>query len=329
MDVSFVRVLSAVFLAVVLVGCQSSLKASQGHGQAASGAARAAPRSSDRAPGELGFAPRDYSTERAMGARCPSGDSQATLMTWPIRGACNGPGPAHLMKVIKALEPSIRWSEESLQALRAARQSYVAVPGLGERPDFLLRLDSVWIRSFEGLGESATLYLIQAPFRIYQEAGNPRPWPEVRLREDNKCGASGLNLRAFRVSRDGYPRDVTEEVMPPRPVLTEAESRRYGPHIARMEKACDSEIALLSDNLQHVPTMRWAITDFDPETPLSSSDPRYQGADGWAHFGFVVWNGKSFEMTHTVSTANWPCLAGQACHGGSGQMDHYVIEASD
>ncbi|MGH8087327.1 MAG: hypothetical protein ACREPC_03565, partial [Stenotrophomonas sp.] len=100
--------------------------------------------------------------ERQLGARCPN-DLAARLATQDnlLIGACQGTMPAHLANVLKAIP------EQQLLLPRAARERQVsqkawfkAVPGYGQRPDFLAVQNGMWVRSFEGADPATTVYLV-------------------------------------------------------------------------------------------------------------------------------------------------------------------------
>ncbi|HZF96740.1 MAG TPA: hypothetical protein VEY92_00580 [Pseudoxanthomonas sp.] len=245
-----------------------------------------------------------YAIEKAMGAQCPPPDDIPD--GWgPLVGGCRGPAPAHLMQLIRQIDPGVQWTERERGYRLADVQTYRAIPGFGERPDFMITWGSDWIRSFEGPDPDRTVYLVQAPFRIYDDAPLGSLWPEPKPAKD--CGGSGARNRVFEVVGDAPPRDVTEDIMPPRPYMTPAEQLRYSPYMVRGDKACDSDIGLDMSKLQYAPVMRWTIMDFDPEKPFPKSDPRMQGDMYEAHFGFLVWNGTRFEMHERVPRSLWPC----------------------
>ncbi len=324
MDSLLARFFLAAVVGNVLPGCQGSPRPSQINAPGPTVVAREASVAAGQTA-SAGPVSRDYSIELAMGARCPEGDSQASLMTWPIRGACNGPGPVHLMRVMQALEPSIRWSDDARRALRASRQSYVGVAGLGKHPDFFMVLDSVWIRSFEGIEEDDTVYLVQASFCLTSKLNN------AVSTEDANCSGS-YGLKAYAIDSTGEVKEVTSGTMPLPPRMTLAERRRYGPYMASsLSEARDEDIELQADRLQYVPTMRWALGSFDPETPLPESDPRYQGALGEAHFGFVVWDGQRFQVLERVPRSMWPNVdikdpTRSVAGTGNVLPDRYVVE---
>ena len=274
-------------------------------------------------------APSDpYAIEKAMGAQCPPPDDIPD--GWgPLVGGCRGPAPAHLMEVIRQIDSGIQWAEGEGGYRLADVQTYRAIPGFGERPDFMITWGSDWIRSFEGPDPDRTVYLVQAPFKIYGDAPLGSLWPQAKPTED--CFASDWRLRVFEVVGDARPRDVTEDLMPPRPRMTLKERLRYGRYMSWTDKACDSEIYLDLSKLQYAPVMRWSM-EIPSEATLSVSDPRSQGSLNDAHFGFLVWNGTRFEMRERVPRTLWPCdppltQGGPRCTAYSDTgKDRFIIE---
>lgn len=327
MDVSFSRVLNACVLVAGLY-CQGL----SAHGSDCPGAGDMdwlegqadIDRAAQKLRAEIArWARHDYSVEKAMGAACPQDAEQERQSSGLIHGACRGPGPAHLIDVLKALQDDIDWSGQARSDLDGGQHSFVAVPGLGERPDFMMMLGRSWIRSLEGPDPDTTHFLVSAPFPGMDESVAGQSWPVSPVRGD--CAGHQPWLRVYAVEKGRAPRNVTSEVLPPPPTLTLEESQRYGPYIARIQSACDSYIHLETGNLQHVSTMRWSLTDFDPETPIPTSDIRQQGNVGHAHFGFLVWNGSAFEQRERVPRSLWPCSPAASC-GGIG--DRFVLEAA-
>ncbi len=98
-----------------------------------------------------------YAIEKAMGATCDTIDSyESQSLQWPPRdeffpaGGCEGLLPAHLKRLLLAV-PEVG-GETLHQRARLFDEPgfYLAVPGLGVRPDFVARRRSWVIRTFEG-----------------------------------------------------------------------------------------------------------------------------------------------------------------------------------
>lgn len=265
----------------------------------------------------------DYSVEVGMGARCPASPEEEQQSSGLIRGACRGKGPSHLVEVLKFLDAQSEWPEEERLDLQGEKHSFVAVPGPGRRPDFMMTVGRTWIRSLEGADPNITHFLVHVPFPAAEGFDAAAAWPTSPVRGD--CAGQAPRLRLYEVERGGVPRDVTDRTLPPPPILTIDESHRYGPYMARIESACDSDIYLEMGNLQYASTMRWSLTDFDPETPIPESDVRSHGNTGDAHFGFLVWNGTEFEARERVAREAWPCSPAAFC-GGVG--DRFILEAA-
>ena len=326
MDVAVARVLNACILVAGLY-CQSA----SAHGSDCPGMREMEGLESaadiERAARELRaeiatWVRHDYAVEKAMGASCPKDPEQERQSSGLIQGACRGQGPVHLIDLVKALEDEINWPEQARSELQGGRHSFVGIPGLGDRPDFMMVLGHSWIRSLEGADPETTHFMVSAPFLRMDDSGASGSWPVSPVRGD--CAGHQPSLRVYAVEKGRAPRNVTSEVLPPPPTMTAEESQRYGPYIARIQNACDSDIYLETGNLQHVSTMRWSLTDFDPETPIPTSDVRHQGNVGYAHFGFLVWTGSAFEARQRVVRDLWPCSPAASC-GGVG--DRFVMEA--
>src|SRR5690606_35786895 len=88
------------------------------------------------------------------------------------------------------------------------------------------------------------------------------------------------DIRIYRVRAGSAPEDVTKELAPPPPVLTAAESTRYGPHLRPPEQGAaeSTDIGLDVTRLDQVPVMRWVLrpaVEGDYDAPaLPESDPR-------------------------------------------------------
>ncbi|MFC3717466.1 hypothetical protein ACFONC_15040 [Luteimonas soli] len=257
-------------------------------------------------PATLPSAAEFYAVERALGARCPEPDEIDVS-----RKPCRGPVPAHLASTLVALPTRDVYFPRSMREASARKAlQYYAVPGLGRRPDFWLPLaDGAWLRSFEGPDPAITVYLFRPP--------SPRPDSAIVIwhaahPEDPEPSAepppwTDYAFKVYRTVDDGTPQDVTSQLLPPKPTMTAEERRRYGLHLGyNLMDASDDDIFLVLDKLQYAPTMRW-IMEFDPDNPIPESDPRRFGDWANAHFGFLVWTGKRFELRQTVPRSRWPC----------------------
>lgn len=256
------------------------------------------------------FVNENNAIERQLGARCPNDlaarmANQGDLLT----GACQGTMPAHLAAVLVAIpDAQIHLPRAWRQREVAQRAWFKAVPGAGQRPDFLAVQGGLWIRSFEGSDANTTVYLVSAPFECVDgrvldaEAAEP-----VRVPAGD-CRQAFVQERVYRVSGTGAPVDITAEVMPARPLLGEADKKRYA--------ARGGEVTLDRSKLQYGPAMRWYVRFDEAGT---SADARSFGEWSRAHLGFVVWNGQRFEQVDSVPRSQWPCdpvAPGDAVCGG-------------
>ncbi len=244
------------------------------------------------------FVNENHAIERQLGARCPN-DLAARLATQGdlLIGACQGSMPAHLAAVLLAIpEAQIHLSRSTRERQLSQRAWFKAVPGAGERPDFMAVQGDVWIRSFEGTDPDSTVYLISAPFdcadgrALDVDAVQPMPVSA------GDCRQAYLQERVYRVSGNGAPVDITTEAMPSRPVFSEADRKRYA--------AQGAQLVLDRSKLQYGPAMRWVVR---LATPGEAADARSYGEWKRAHQGFVVWNGERFVLRDTVPRNLWPC----------------------
>ncbi|WP_256777244.1 MULTISPECIES: hypothetical protein [unclassified Stenotrophomonas] len=252
----------------------------------------------------------DHAIERQLGARCPN-DLAARLATQGdlLTGACQGTMPAHLAAVLVAIpDAQILLPRVWRQREVAQRAWFKAVPGAGQRPDFLAVQGGLWIRSFEGADANTTVYLVSAPFECVDgrvlDADAAEP---VRVPAGD-CRQAFVQERVYRVSGNAAPVDITAEVMPARPLLGEADKKRYA--------AKGGEVTLDRSKLQYGPAMRWYVRFDEAGTP---ADARSFGEWSRAHLGFVVWNGQRFEQVDSVPRSQWPCdpvAPGDAVCGG-------------
>ena len=240
----------------------------------------------------------DHAIERQLGARCPN-DLAARMATQGelLAGACQGSMPAHLAAVLIAIpEAQIHlpraWREREL----SQRAWFKAVPGDGQRPDFLAVQDKLWVRSFEGADPTTTVYLVSAPFECVDgrllDADAAEP---VRVPAGN-CRQAFVQERVYRVTGNAAPVDITAEVMPARPLLGDAEKKRYA--------ARGGQLTLDHSKLQYGPAMRWYVRFDEGGT---ASEPRSFGEWSRVHQGFLVWTGQRFETRDTLPRSQWPC----------------------
>ena len=245
--------------------------------------------------------------ERSLGATCVDfdhnhGGSQSLLIPDEY---CRGPAPRHIARAWLAIPADVLGvpQPEKVSALR--HTVYLAAPGYGIRADFTVVVGDSFIRSFESPDPAQTVYLV---------------WP-VKCSEGDgsmECN-TGHGRRAFRIDADGRSHDVSAEVFPRDPVLDAVD-------LARQDAHGGSDLFLLSNKLAYVPTMRW-LMEFDPDQPLSSDDPRRTRA--FAHFGFVHWTGRRFELVRRIARSQWPCRQVRAgkppCSEDDGD-DPFVIQ---
>jgi hypothetical protein len=118
-----------------------------------------------------------------------------------------------------------------------------------------------------------------------------------------------FGFSAYRIGLDGRARNVTDSVFPEDPVLNLPAGERYSTHdeLGRSRGAT----ADLS-RLPEVPVIRLYL-ELRDGGGLPRSHPRalsggYSGDRvHTAHFGFLVWDGKRFELRDKVQRALWPC----------------------
>ncbi|MEO6519573.1 MAG: hypothetical protein ABIO17_11375 [Pseudoxanthomonas sp.] len=160
----------------------------------------------------------------------------------------------------------------------------------------------VWIRSFQGVSQELTGYLVEVRGKCAGLDGTDPAYAAPAAEARRQCGVTGAGyfdsgMRAYRVIEGQPPEDVTASIAPDPDV---AKSR------GRYADIGASEIFADDMNLDQVPVFRWTI-ETDPDRPLPVSDP-YTFYDGHrVHAGFVVWNGEQFEKRKTVPRALWPC----------------------
>ncbi|WP_432592188.1 hypothetical protein [Stenotrophomonas maltophilia] len=243
--------------------------------------------------------PPEQATERALGARCPV-DLAGRLATQGdlLIGACQGTMPAHLAALLVALpEQDIHlprsWREREVQQ----KAWFKAVPGYGQRPDFIVRMGDIWVRSLEGRDADSTFYLVSAPFTCSDRVANPDEYGAEPVRVPaGDCREAYITQRVYQVRGDAAPRDVTADAMPAMPQMTEADRAR--------QLSREGRISLDHSKLQYGPAMRWFVQY--PES-AQKGGPRAYSDWNREHIAFVVWTGDRFELREKVARAQWPC----------------------
>jgi len=243
--------------------------------------------------------PPEQATERALGARCPV-DLAGRLAAQGdlLIGACQGTMPAHLAALLVALpQQDIHlprsWREREVQQ----KAWFKAVSGYGQRPDFIVRMGDIWVRSLEGRDADSTFYLVSAPFTCSDRVANPDEYGAELVRVSaGDCREAYVAQRVYQVRGDAAPRDVTAEAMPAMPPVTEADRAR--------QLSREGRISLDHSKLQYGPAMRWFVQY--PES-AQKGGPRAYGDWNREHIAFVVWTGDRFELREKVARAQWPC----------------------
>lgn len=243
--------------------------------------------------------PPEQATERALGARCPV-DLAGRLAAQGelLIGACQGTMPAHLAALLVALpQQDIHlprsWREREVQQ----KVWFKAVPGYGQRPDFIVRMGDIWVRSLEGRDADSTFYLVSAPFTCSDQVANRAEYGAEPVRVPaGDCREAYVAQRVYQVRGDAAPRDVTTDAMPVMPPVTEADRAR--------QLSREGRISLDHSKLQYGPAMRWFVQY--PES-AQKGGPRAYGDWNREHIAFVVWTGDRFELREKVARAQWPC----------------------
>ncbi len=243
--------------------------------------------------------PPEQATERALGARCPV-DLAGRLATQGdlLIGACQGTMPAHLAALLVALPAQDVHLPRSWRA-REVRQKawFKAVPGYGQRPDFIVRMGDIWVRSLEGRDADSTFYLVSAPFTCSNQVANRDEYGAEPVRVPaGDCREAYVAQRVYQVRGDAAPRDVTADAMPTMPPVTEADRAR--------QLSREGRISLDHSKLQYGPAMRWFVQY--PES-AQKGGPRAYSDWNREHIAFVVWTGDRFELREKVARAQWPC----------------------
>lgn len=254
-----------------------------------------------------------YEVEKSMGVEwCPEdpADDSGRTRYGGLNRACFGLLPRHLAEVLVAIPTEQIFLPTDARTGQVTRpQPYLALPGRGKRPDFMASVDileGIQLRSFEGTHPSDTVYLVIGPFRCIDD--DPRVAREGEyLVGTEACKSAQAEPRFFKWSPTGRLHDVTREYLP-EPSMTPGEqalTAPFRPHLQTMK-------------LDHVPVMRWTIPlkdaspsgragghDYDP-VPMPDWVPETRRLENGLHLGFVVWNGKSFELRQRVPIVLWP-----------------------
>jgi hypothetical protein len=239
-----------------------------------------------------------FRVERSLGATCTAGGSDAATTDYEaMRGqvSCIGRLPKHVVDALSNLPQSHpRLTPRIRQKIVEGTFPYRAVPGLGQRADVIAILDEfdgLWVRTFEGPDPRTTVLLVFGP---------------IGERYAPLLG----DYRLYRIVGERPPVDVSNRLMPKPPTLMAAERARYGPYIKEYGDAENSDLVLSTIGLSDRPHMVWQLAppnvgDYYPPL-LPDRDPRL--ADGSFHFGFVVWNGRRFELRKKIRYTQWSCL---------------------
>lgn len=254
-----------------------------------------------------------YVIEKGMRAEwCPEDpdDDSGRTRYGGLNRACLGLLPKHLAEVLVAIPEEDIFLPAEVRSDHARRpQPYLALPGRGERPDFMASVDileGILLRSFEGRTPSDTVYLVIGPFKCIDD--DPLVAREGEyLVETKACQAAHAETRLYKWSNADTLRDVTTEYLAA-PAMTPAEqalTAPFRPHLDIQE-------------LDYVPVMRWTISLRDISSPGRVEDhdhdpvdmtdwvPNIQRLGSVLHLGFVVWTGESFEVRQRVPRTLWP-----------------------
>ena len=269
------------------------------------------------------LANQDNAIERQLGARCPN-DLAARLASQDnlLVGACQGVMPSHLANALKAIP------EQQLLLPRAARERqlgqkawFKAVPGYGVRPDFIAVQNGLWVRSFEGADASTTVYLVSGPFTCVDGRYPDGNAGKTMRLSTGSCREALVEQRVYQVTAGGAPQDITAQVMPAQPLLSDADKKRYGVE--------GTGVQLDPGKLQYGPALRW-YADVSTE---GKAEPRTYGEWGRLHLGFLVWTGERFEPRDTVPRGLWACdpvaPGDAACSGyADAGRDPFVVNSA-
>ena len=286
-----------------------------------------------------------YAIEKSMGAQwCPDdpSDESGRVRHGGLNRACVGLLPKHLAEVLVAIPTEQIFLSTAERAAQVRRpQSYLALPGRGGRPDVMASVDmleGILLRSFEGTNPSDTVYLVVGPFKcIDNDPLVPREG-EYLVRTE-ACRSAHAETRIYKWSTRGELRDVTQDYLVA-PAMTPAEQALTAPFAPYLD----------IEKLDYVPVMRWTILLKDASPPGRADDHDYDPVDmpDWVpdsrrlgssklHLGFVVWNGKRFDVVQRVPRAQWPpwrcdpLRPDSACRegGGLGSDDDPFVDEAD
>lgn len=227
------------------------------------------------------------------------------------------------------------------------RAEVVEIPRAGGGSDRYFRLRheaegayfSATIRSLAGAKPADTVYLLQADHQIDRCAAlQPLLTPADRAprdfcRDDAESGVAVLRERprrfgysAWRLGSGGKPKNVTRSVLPEDPIARLPADEREGVHD---DSGAPPAAWVDRSRFAEVPVLRLYL-EYGDGRGLPRDHPRafpggYPGDRvHTAHLGFLVWDGRRFELRRTVPRALWPCThdaafspSGQSCRPDS------------
>lgn len=249
---------------------------------------------------------RPYVAELQMGAeRCPGvqHDREGEVGFAGLHRPCFGLMPRALAEVVRDIPVAeIHLPAEVRTRYLRKPQHYLALPGFGRQPDFMVHVEaggtSFVIRSFEAKVPGDTVYFVEGPYTCMDEEARNRlefdgGYDEL---EAGNCPLTFRDHRLYRRREDGTLQDVTGLLLP-KPVIPRKERHKFDAGSPRLD----------SSRLSRAPTLRWRASPSGDE-PFPASEPRrYEGVEAFrAHFGFLVWNGKDFDSRERVSDSLWP-----------------------
>ncbi|MGY1459788.1 hypothetical protein ACW5F0_14275 [Luteimonas sp. A534] len=146
-----------------------------------------------------------YAVEKRMGAEwCPEDpDDERGRKSGILNRPCFGLLPRHLAEVLVAIPEGDIFLPVVTRARHALLpQKYLALPGYGERPDFMAVVDileGITLRSFEGVRPADTVYLVEGPFRCIDN--DPVAVAEGEyLLQTTACQAAQADIRLYKWS---------------------------------------------------------------------------------------------------------------------------------
>jgi hypothetical protein len=250
--------------------------------------------------------------------------------------------PADIERLMLGLKTAQTGLPLAVRRSMLARTESMEVPRAEGPPDRYLRLRheadglyfNVTVRTLSGASPAETVYLLQSGYDLDRcEALQPLLARDDRVgrdfcRYDPDAGVARLRLGGMR--RFGFSayrldgarvRDATRRVLPEDPLLRSPQRARY---VAHDDTGTQSGVSVDLSRFAEVPVLR-LYRELADGHGLPRDDPRaftagYPGPAFTAHFGFLVWNGKRFELRETVPRALWPCTrdarfspSGQSC----------------